>query len=119
MPWFDSFDAAAAGRFPGMEVLCGEPMALHTTFRIGGPARRMARPRSTEEAAALLALAEAEGWPVLMLGNGSNLLAADNGRSAPGQGSLWPVWQPLPSGRAWAGWSSPTASPAAWGARCA
>ena len=82
MPWFDSFDAAAAGRFPGMEVLCGEPMALHTTFRIGGPARRMARPRSTEEAAALLALAEAEGWPVLMLGNGSNLLAADNGLDA-------------------------------------
>ncbi len=82
MPWFDSFDAAAAGRFSGMEVICDEPMALHTTFRIGGPAKRIARPRSTEEAAALLALAEAEGWPVLLLGNGSNLLAADSGLDA-------------------------------------
>ena len=81
MPWFDSFDAAA-GRFAGMEILYDEPMALHTTFRIGGPAKRVARPRSTEEAAALLTLAEAEGWPVLMLGNGSNLLAADSGLDA-------------------------------------
>ena len=81
MPWFDSFDAAA-GRFAGMEILYDEPMALHTTFRIGGPAKRMARPRSTEEAAALLTLAEAEGWPVLTLGNGSNLLAADSGLDA-------------------------------------
>ena len=81
MPWFDSFDAAV-GRFAGMEILYDEPMALHTTFRIGGPAKRMARPRSTEEAAALLTLAEAEGWPVLTLGNGSNLLAADSGLDA-------------------------------------
>jgi len=79
MPWFDSFDAIAAGRFAGMEVLCDEPMALHTTFRVGGPARRIARPSSPEEAAALLELAEAEGWPTLVLGNGSNLLAADSG----------------------------------------
>lgn len=79
MPWYDDFDAAAARRFPRMEVLTGEPMARHTTFRIGGPARRLARPRSPEELAALLTAAEEESWPVLVVGNGSNLLAPDGG----------------------------------------
>ena len=78
MPWFESFDAAAA-RFPDMEVLREEPMSHHTTFRIGGPARRFVRPASAVQTAALLALAEAEKWPVLVVGNGSNLLAADEG----------------------------------------
>lgn len=79
MAWFDDFDAAAARSFPEMEVLREEPMARHTTFRLGGPVRRMARPRSAEACAALLELAEEYGWPVLLLGNGSNLLAADAG----------------------------------------
>lgn len=80
--WFDAFDTAAARCFPGLEVLREEPMARHTTFRVGGPARRMVRPASPEEAAALLELAEAEHWPVLVVGNGSNLLAADEGIDA-------------------------------------
>lgn len=79
MPWFDSFDAAAAARFPRMELLREEPMSRHTTFRTGGPARRMARPSSREELEELLELAEQAGWPVLVIGNGSNLLAADGG----------------------------------------
>ena len=57
MTWYDDFDAAVRERFPDMEVLSGEPMARHTTFRIGGPARRLARPRSPEELAALLTAA--------------------------------------------------------------
>ena len=52
-------------------------MAGHTTFRLGGPVRRMARPASPEQCAALLELAEERRWPALLLGNGSNLLAAD------------------------------------------
>ena len=79
MPWYDDFDAFAARRFPRMEILPGEPMARHTTFRIGGPARRLARPRSPEELAALLTAAEERGWPALVVGNGSNLLAPDDG----------------------------------------
>lgn len=79
MPWFDRFDALAAARFPELEILREEPMAKHTTFRIGGPVRRLARPGSARECAALLALAEEEGWPLLALGGGSNLLAADGG----------------------------------------
>lgn len=79
MPWYDRFDALAAARFPDLEVLREEPMAKHTTFRVGGPARRFVRPGSAEECAALLALAAAEGWSLLALGGGSNLLAADEG----------------------------------------
>ena len=54
-------------------------MARHTTFRVGGPARRMAFPAAPEELAALLALAAEEGWPWLAAGNGFNLLADDGG----------------------------------------
>lgn len=79
MPWYESFDREIAARFPNLEILRDEPMAEHTTFRIGGPARRMVRPASAEELAALLDLAHARGWPWLVIGNGSNLLAADEG----------------------------------------
>lgn len=79
MPWYDRFDAFACRKLPEMEVLCEEPMSRHTTFRTGGPARRMARPAAAEQLTAVLAMAEAEAWPVLVVGNGSNLLAADSG----------------------------------------
>lgn len=77
MPWYDRFDALAADRFPDLEILREEPMARHTTFRVGGPVRRFVRPGSPDQCAALLAAAEEEGWSLLVLGNGSNLLAAD------------------------------------------
>ena len=54
-------------------------MKKHTTFRVGGPARRSIRPASIEQCAAPLTMAEEEHWPLLMLGNGSNLLSADEG----------------------------------------
>lgn len=77
MTWFEEFDKLSASRFPELEVLREEPMKKHTTFRVGGPVRRMARPGSAEACAALLELAEERGWPAFLLGNGSNLLAAD------------------------------------------
>lgn len=82
MSWFETFDAAAAAALPQLEILREEPMDRHTTFKVGGPARRMARPSSVEEMAALLTLAEKEKWPVLLLGNGSNLLVSDRGVDA-------------------------------------
>ena len=82
MSWFETFDTVAAAALPGLKVLCQEPMAGHTTFKVGGPARRMAAPSSVEEMAALLTLAEKEEWPLLLLGNGSNLLVSDEGVDA-------------------------------------
>ena len=34
---------------PGMELRENEPMERHTTFRIGGPARLMALPKTRED----------------------------------------------------------------------
>ena len=82
MPWFDRFDALFAPSFPDCQVLREEPMDRHTTFRIGGPARRFVRPAGAAQCGALLSLAEEEGWPVLVIGNGSNLLVSDEGLDA-------------------------------------
>lgn len=82
MPWFDRFDDLFARRFPDCPVLREEPMDRHTTFRIGGPARRFVRPAGVSQCGALLSLAEEEDWPFLVIGNGSNLLVSDNGLDA-------------------------------------
>lgn len=80
--WFERFDAQCAEVLPTLSLLREEPMATHTTFRIGGPARRMAQVRSSEELSALLTLVHGAGYPYLLLGNGSNLLVSDNGIDA-------------------------------------
>jgi UDP-N-acetylmuramate dehydrogenase len=54
-------------------------LAAATTFGIGGPAELMARPRSRDELAGLLAAAASGGLRVRVLGAGSNILAADEG----------------------------------------
>ena len=61
------------------KAACQCPLAPHTTWRIGGPAQYLLTPDSADEAAAVLAAARAEGWPVFYLGRGSNLLIADQG----------------------------------------
>ena len=80
--WFECFDAQCGIVLPELSVLREEPMRAHTTFRIGGNARRMARVRSGEELFALLTLVHEEGYPYLLLGNGSNLLVSDAGLDA-------------------------------------
>ena len=59
-------------------VLRNEPMKLHTTFRIGGPADYFAKP-SEEELLPLLSDAGEAGLTVTLIGNGSNLLVSDDG----------------------------------------
>ena len=77
--WFEQFDILWAERMRDLVVKQDEPMREHTTFRIGGNARRFACPRSVEELTGLLSLAEEAGIPFLVVGNGSNLLVSDNG----------------------------------------
>ena len=61
------------------KVLVQEPMASHTTFRIGGPADYFVMPETVEELRDILALCKEEGLPYFILGNGSNLLVGDKG----------------------------------------
>ena len=44
MSWETTFDTWAAAYLPDVAVVCDEPMSRHTSFRIGGPAKRMAFP---------------------------------------------------------------------------
>jgi len=62
---------------PDVEFLFDEPLARHTTFRVGGPARLLARPRSERALCALLDPVRDLGIPFLILGGGSNVLASD------------------------------------------
>lgn len=50
-----------------------------TTFRIGGPAEYLVRPRSEEELAAVLERSTDAGLALHVLGNGSNVLVPDDG----------------------------------------
>lgn len=61
------------------ELLPEEPMAKHTSFRIGGPADVLAQPADEAELAALLKRAGEHAVPVTLVGNGSNLLVRDKG----------------------------------------
>jgi UDP-N-acetylmuramate dehydrogenase len=56
-----------------------EPLAKHTTFRIGGPATVLFVPGDAESAAAAVAWAKSSGLPWLVLGMGSNVLVRDGG----------------------------------------
>lgn len=60
-------------------LLAEEPMAKHTSFRIGGPADLMAMPQSEQELQQLLQRAGEAKVPVTLIGNGSNLLVRDKG----------------------------------------
>ena len=56
-----------------------EPMSLHTTFRVGGPADVYAEPEDEWELRELMDTCEAAGTPYLLIGHGSNLLIGDGG----------------------------------------
>ena len=79
MDWTIEFDKAIEQYLPDLEVLQDEPMSRHTTFRIGGPAKRMAFPSSREQLVLLMSFAKDYGANPLVIGNGSNLLVPDEG----------------------------------------
>ena len=61
----------------GICVIRGEPLKAHTSFRIGGPVRAMCFPQGETELIQAVKCLEAAGCVPLLIGNGSNLLAAD------------------------------------------
>ena len=64
-------------QFPQLDIREWEPMARHTTFRVGGKVRVFLRPTSTEEILGICTLLKSEGIRPFLMGRGSNLLVAD------------------------------------------
>ena len=62
-----------------IQVRSDEPMAHHTTFRIGGPADLFLNCRSGAPLDQILPLLRGFGLPVYVIGRGSNLLVHDEG----------------------------------------
>lgn len=64
---------------PSVKALWDEPMAKHTSFRIGGPADALLVPGSYGELRGCLSFLHENGLPFFLLGGGTNLLVSDRG----------------------------------------
>ena len=64
---------------PAERVLIDEPMSAHTSFRIGGPADALVVVNNADELAAVMKIVTDAKAEHLLIGNGSNLLVADEG----------------------------------------
>jgi UDP-N-acetylmuramate dehydrogenase len=82
---------------PG-HVRASEPLARHTSFRIGGPADVLATPDTADQLAALVRAAAQADVPLTILGGGSNMLVGDGGIRGVvvklGRGFRRVVWEP-------------------------
>ncbi|MEN6449276.1 MAG: UDP-N-acetylmuramate dehydrogenase [Thermoguttaceae bacterium] len=56
-----------------------EPLAMHTWFQLGGPADYFAEPETVDQLVALVRRCHEASVPVRLLGEGSNILARDEG----------------------------------------
>ena len=72
-------DLIAARVSPATVIRRHEPMASHTTLRVGGPADVYVEPADEADLAAVLQACAAGGVPFFVLGRGSNLLVRDEG----------------------------------------
>lgn len=66
----------------GMEYLENEPMSNHTSFKIGGAARLVVLPESEDDIAELVRACNKNKIRYIVVGNGSNMLVADEGIDA-------------------------------------
>ena len=60
-------------------VLYNEPMKKHISFKVGGPADFLVKPKTEEELRNVVEFAKKENVPFIVIGNGSNLLVKDGG----------------------------------------
>jgi len=60
-------------------VLPGEPLARHTTYRVGGKAGVLVCPRDADDAAHIYSFVKREGVACTVIGGGSNVIAPDEG----------------------------------------
>lgn len=75
----NSFPEKAAQMLPQVELRFHEPLAKHTSFRIGGPAEVMAFPKTEEELSQILKVSKELDMKWVILGAGTNVLAPDEG----------------------------------------
>ena len=75
------FQRKISALHPQTELRFQEPMAKHTSFRIGGPVEAMAFPKTKDELAALLKTSVLLDCKTAILGAGTNVLAPDEGIS--------------------------------------
>ena len=73
------FQQKISAFLPEMELRFEEPMAKHTSFRIGGNVEVMAFPKSREELSKLLKTSALLDVKPVILGAGTNVLAPDEG----------------------------------------
>lgn len=78
-PYYGQFLQKIKERIPQDRIHLQAPMSEHTTLRIGGPADILVKAQSAQEIAYLVTSANDFHIPVLILGNGSNLLVKDGG----------------------------------------
>lgn len=82
MAWLEQLDKKITDYLPDMVLVQDELLSRHCSFRIGGPARRMAFPTNGEQLILLQAFAAECGAPTHLLGRGSNVLFPDAGVDA-------------------------------------
>lgn len=70
---------ALNGQGYGDRLRFGEPLSRYTSFAIGGPADLLVVVRTLDELCDCARMAWAEGVPILVIGSGTNILAADLG----------------------------------------
>jgi len=63
----------------GNNVKFGEPMSMHTSLRVGGPAEAFVTPENVADLQTLVKWSWDRGLSYLIIGKGTNLLVKDNG----------------------------------------
>src|SRR5580700_2150163 len=61
---------------PNLTVFLDAPLSRYTRFGIGGPADVYAETESVDAFVAALTSARASGWPVMVIGDGTNLIVS-------------------------------------------
>ncbi len=74
----DNMTSALRQRF-GERVRFNEPLARHGTFGVGGPADAWLAVEREGDLIDLFTMAAKERWPLMLVGNGTNLLYTDAG----------------------------------------
>ena len=66
-------------KLPSANIKLNEPMKLHTSFKIGGPADFFITANNIQEIREVVNIAKENKLPLKVVGNGTNLLVKDNG----------------------------------------